>query len=52
MNCKSQDKAFCDKCSQFDDCSDECECRCLDYYVSDWMKMDKKEQKDLEEIKA
>ncbi len=29
--CKSEDLAWCGECSQFEDCSDECNCRCQDY---------------------
>ena len=36
--CGSQDKARCDECNSTDDCEDYCPCRCLDNYVSDWMK--------------
>ncbi len=29
--CKTEDFAFCEECFQDEDCSDECNCRCLDY---------------------
>lgn len=29
-NCKSQDMAYCDECSRYDDCDESCSCQCLD----------------------
>ena len=37
--CGSQDESRCDECNSTDDCEDSCPCRCLDNYVSDWMKI-------------
>ncbi len=56
--CKSSDRAYCGECCQFEDCSDECNCRCQDYTpYSTWRSDEEpptqrkaREKKDIEDI--
>ena len=47
MKCKSQHEDHCDECNQTNDCEDYCECRCLDYYESEWQKQTKIDEMDI-----